>query len=145
MDEATLDKLIADIQDFLRGAGDPKVDDAPRGGAPARDTGAPAPTPTARSLARSARMARLLEVCAYGWLACIVAVVGYLVWAVPPRDASGVAQVILLCTFGLFTTLTLLGGSHRLAALLRIERNAREILRLRRRQNALISRLLDRS
>lgn len=145
MDDHALDKLITDIQDFLREA------EPQHGGQSAEvpdkttETRSTTAVPATRALARSARVARLLEACAYGWLVCIVAAVTYLIWREPPTDASGIAQVIVLCTFGVFTTLALLGGAHRLATLLRIERNAREILRLRRRQNALLSRFVDRS
>ena len=144
MDDSALDKLITDIQDFLREADSPAPAKPVRPRDRERESVATATTPASRALTRSARVARLLEVLAFGWLACIATVVGYLMWREPPRDAAGIFQVVVLCTFGVFTTLTLLGGAHRLAALLRIERNAREILRLRRRQNALLSRFVDR-
>ncbi len=144
MDNSALDKLIADIQSFLRESKPQKPGRAIRQVARNRESVPAAPAPALRALTRSARVARLLEVLAYVWMGCIVTVVTYLLWREPPVDAAGIFQVAVLCTFGVFTTLTLLGGAHRLATLLRIERNAREILRQRRRQNALLSRYVDR-
>ena len=141
MDDSALDKLIADIQDFLREAEDKKV--APPA-EPVRESAPQVPRTVSRSLRRSAQVARLLEVAAFAWAAFIVGIVCYLVWTEPLRDAASAVQLGMLCTFGLFTTLALIGGAHRISALLRIERNTREILRLRRRQNVLLSRIADR-
>lgn len=143
MDDAALDKLIADIQDFLRTSEVKKIAEPAPAEAP-REGGAPNPRSVSRSIHRSARVARLLEACGYGWAAFVFVVVLYVLLTSPPRDMVAVAQFMMLCTFGLFTTLALISGSHRIRALLRIERNTREILRLRRRQNAILSRIADR-
>lgn len=145
MDEAALDKLISDIQAYLRDSDQQEPAGHP---APPAQERAPEGVPPGlgtRSMARSARVARLLEVCAYGWAACLVMLLSALLWFAPPREVGGIAQILILGVFGVFTTLALIGGAHRISTLLRIERNTREILRLRRRQNALLSRLVDRS
>jgi len=144
MDDHALNKLISDIQDFLREQDGKATAVSPSIESTADPQHLAAPRTLSRAIQRSARAARLLEMCAYGWAVFITSVILWFAWKEQPATFESIQNILLLCTFGLFTTLALIAGAHRIATLLRIEKNTREILRLRRRQNAILSRLLDR-
>ena len=145
MDDAALDKLISEIQEFLR---DSEQDDTVGEPAPVKATVHTATSGTrltTRAMMRTARIARVMEMCAYSWAMCVlVALIGLLGFQ-RPLDGQATVQIFAVAAFGVFTTLTLLGSAQRLTTLLRIERNTREVLRLRRTQNTLLARLVDRN
>ena len=136
MNEDYMDKLMSDIQQYLREENRRK---------PVRRPGSPAPTEPSVKRTPIPRpifvgLITLLSACAVGSITVAILLLGFI--GSSAHDANGTIWLLAVGGCGIFFTTTLVSAWKRLVLLSQIEENTRQILATKLEANALLDHLM---